>query len=257
MLKALDEAAIRPDVIVGTSIGAFNGAVYAADPGPAAIERLAKLWADVAEGDLLGTGLVDRLKVLLKLRVAIHDTATLRGLLSDALPVGSIDDLEVPFQCVAASVERAAEHWFDAGPLVDALLASAAVPGLFPPVVIDGQHFYDGGLVNSVPVDRAVTLGATEIYVLQVGRLEQPLRPPTRLYETALVAFEIARRHRFGSMRDRSIPGIEMHILPSANNLRFDDPRQIRWSDLDDTTSLVASAYEASSEYLAGLSARR
>ena len=59
------------------------------------------------------------------------------------------------------------------------------------------------------------------------------------------------------SMRDRSIPGIEMHILPSANNLRFDDPRQIRWSDLDDTTSLVASAYEASSEYLAGLSARR
>ena len=61
----------------------------------------------------------------------------------------------------AASIERAAEHWFTEGPLVPAILASAAVPGLLPPAEVDGEHFLDGGLVNSIPVGRAVELGAT------------------------------------------------------------------------------------------------
>jgi len=69
------------------------------------------------------------------------------------------------------------------------LLASAAIPGIFPPVEIDGEHFCDGGLVNPAPVDRAVAVGATEVYVLQVGRLEHPLEPPTREYVWALPAY--------------------------------------------------------------------
>ena len=69
----------------------------------------------------------------------------------------------MPFQCVAASIERAAEHWFDRGLLADVVLASCAVPGILPPVPIDGEHFIDGGIVNSIPVSRAVALGARKI----------------------------------------------------------------------------------------------
>ena len=83
-----------------------------------------------------------------------------------------MEDLPVPFQCVAASIERAAEHWFDAGPLADAVLASCSVPGILPPVKIGDEHFIDGGIVNSIPVSRGVALGARRIYLLQVGRLE-------------------------------------------------------------------------------------
>jgi NTE family protein len=97
----------------------------------------------------------------------------------------------VPFQCVAASIERAAEHWFASGSLVDAILASAAVPGVLPPVRVGDEHFLDGGLVNSIPVGRAVALGATTIYVLQVGRIERSLEVPRRPWEVATVAFEI------------------------------------------------------------------
>lgn len=251
MLRALTDAEIRPDLIVGTSIGAFNGAVYAADPGPAALDALTDLWREVADGDLLGSSVVDRLRALVRLRVALHDQTGLRELLTRALPVERIEQLQVPFQCVAASIERAAEHWFDRGPIVDAVLASAAVPALFPPVAIDGEHYYDGGLVNSVPVDRAVELGATEIYVLQVGRVERPLRPPKHLHETALIAFEIARRHRFGSVRAAEIPGVSIHVLPSANELDFDDRRQLRFADMGDTDALAGRAYDASSAYLA------
>src|SRR5436853_478438 len=83
------------------------------------------------------------------------------------------------------------------GVLVPAVLASCAVPGLLPPVEVDGEHYFDGGLVHSIPVGRAIELGARTVYVLQVGRIERPLAPPRRLWEVGLVAFEIARRHRF------------------------------------------------------------
>ena len=120
------------------------------------------------------------------------------------------------FQCVAASIESAAEHWFTAGPIVDAVLASSAVPGILPPVKVGDEHFIDGGIVNSIPVNRAVELGATRIFVMHVGRLDRPLEPPRWPWEVALVAFEIARRHRFlGDLA--SLPdAVEVHVLPTG-----------------------------------------
>ena len=76
-------------------------------------------------------------------------------------------------------------------------MASAAVPGLLPPAEVDGEHFLDGGIVNSIPLGRAIALGADRVFVLQVGRIDRPLKPPQRPWEVARVSFEIARRHRF------------------------------------------------------------
>ena len=86
----------------------------------------------------------------------------------------------MPFQCCAASIERAAEHWFTEGRVADAVMASAAVPGLLPPAEVDGEHYLDGGIVNSIPVGRAVECGASRIFVLQVGRVDRPLSVPRR-----------------------------------------------------------------------------
>jgi NTE family protein len=173
------------------------------------------------------------------------------------LPVRRVEDLEVPFQCVAASIERAAEHWFDSGPLAEVVLASCAVPGILPPVPIDGEHFIDGGIVNSIPVGRAVSLGAGTIYVLQVGRLEQPLRPPRWPWEVGLVAFEVARRHRFAHDL-RSLPDeIELHVLPtggSAAPAYNDLYGQLQVRRLGRSVERqIDSAYEASLRYLEAL----
>ena len=140
----------------------------------------------------------------------------LQRLLREHLPVTDFEDLQVPFQCVAASIEAARAHYFDSGPLIPAIMASSAVPGLVPPVEIDGEHFLDGGLVDSIPLGRAVELGAREIYVLQVGRVEQPLTPPNKPWEVALVAFEIARRHRYATDLKRLPPEITVHVLPTG-----------------------------------------
>lgn len=251
MLKALVAAGVVPDMVLGTSIGALNGSVIADAPGPEGVERLTRLWDGIAGADLFRGGL-HRLRNMATLRPSIHETAEMRDLLVRVHGDRRIEDLTIRFQCVAASIERAAEHWFTDGPLVDALLASSAVPALFPPVVIDGEHFYDGGLVNSVPLTRALELGADVVYVLQVGRVESALRPPRRLYETALISFEIARRHRFTTLMDNLPSGVDVHVLPSGNPVSFDDRRQLRWRDTSDTGALIESAYLATNAYLEG-----
>ena len=254
MLKALDESGVKPDLVLGTSIGAFNGSVIAEQPGTAGVERLHGLWEDISASGLMMGSLFERARSVAMFRPAMQHAGGLRSLLEDVHgPDSRIEDLAIPFQCVAASIERAAEHWFDRGPLVDALLASSAIPALFPPVEIDGEHFYDGGLVNSVPLARAVELGAARVFVLQVGRMESDLRPPRRLHEAALISFEIARRHRFTATMANLPPGIEVHVLPSGNALDFDDRRQLRWSELGDTDALVSAGYQSSVEYLDAL----
>ncbi|MEA1903801.1 MAG: patatin-like phospholipase family protein [Actinomycetota bacterium] len=252
MLQALDEADIRPDLVLGTSIGAFNGSVIADDPGSVGVKRLGEMWEEVSSVDLFRGNTLGRVRNLATLQPALHRSAELQLVLEHAHggPGKRIEDLAVPFQCVAASIERAAEHWFASGPLIPALLATSAVPVLFPPVEIDGEHFYDGGLVNSVPLGRAVKSGASVIYVLQVGRLEAPLRAPERLHEAALISFEIARRNRYATAMENLPDDVEVHVLPSGNPVEFDDRRQLRWRDTAATTELAGGAYKASRAYL-------
>ena len=87
--------------------------------------------------------------------------------------------------------------------------------------------------------------------MLQVGRVEVPLRPPRRLHEAALLSFEIARRHRFRTGMKHLPRDIEVHVLPSGNPLEFDDKRQLKWRDTTATSKLIDAAYRASLAYLA------
>ena len=253
MLRALTDAGIRPDIVLGTSVGAVNGALYAADPSAAGAERLATLWAD-GDSAAFGASLLRQVTTLARTRTHLQDLEPLRRRLEQTLaPIASIEELAVPFQCVAASIERAAEHWFDSGPIADAVLASSAVPGILPPVKIGDEHFIDGGIVNSIPVGRAVSLGMGSVYVLQVGRLEQPLRAPRWPWEVAMVAFEVARRHRFQYDLANLPSGIEVHVLPTGGSAApaFNDlAGQLRYRNFGGVEERIESAYAASLEYL-------
>lgn len=252
MLAALAERGIEPDVVLGTSIGAVNGAFYAADPGPAAAERLRDLWRGAEP--LWSRSALRRLTTLARTRTYLQPFGEVRDRLAQVLPVQRVEDLAVRFQCVAASIERAAEHWFTEGPLAEVVLASCSVPGVLPPVRIGDEHFIDGGIVNSIPVSRAVELGARTVYVLQVGRVEQSLKPPRWPWEVGLVAFEVARRHRFA--RDlHSLPdGVKLHVLPtggSAAPAYNDLSAPLRLRQLAATVQRqIDSAYGASLRYL-------
>lgn len=252
MLRALLERGILPDVVVGTSVGALNGAAVAADPTPDVADRLESEWLGVVRSGVFAGSLFTGAVSLVRSRTHVHSNRPLRDLIERVLPVERFDELRVPFQCVAASIERAAEHWFVDGRLAEAILASSAVPGLLPVVEIDGEHFLDGGIVNSIPVGRAVELGAREIYVLHVGRIERGLEPPTNPWQVAMVAFEIARRHRFARDMATLPRGVVAHVLPTGERKppRYDDLSQLRYRDFSQVAARIRQAYRATAAYL-------
>ncbi|GAA1107745.1 patatin-like phospholipase family protein [Nocardiopsis metallicus] len=255
MIRALLEAGVTPDLVVGTSIGAINGAVLAADPTMAAVEQLIRTWTSEDANAVFGDAVSRQLRRLVTTRTHLISPEPLRRLLVAALgPEPAFEDLAVPLRVVAASIERAAEHWFSAGPLVEAVMASASVPGLLPPTRIDGEHFMDGGIVNSIPIEGAVRAGARTVYVLQVGRVEEPLAVPTNTVETARVAFEIARRHRFARDLATLPKDVRLHVLPSGGALEGDES-PLSFRRLDTVHRRIERAYEASRSYLAGVEA--
>ena len=225
MLRALFERDIRPDLVLGTSIGALNGALVARDPTLRVIERLTDLWRDAAESprQVYGDRPLRTVRRAMATGTHLYSAKPIKQRLVDELGDLRFEDLAVPLHVCAASIERAAEHWFSSGPVVDAVVASAAVPGLLPPARVGEEHYLDGGIVNSIPVAKAVQLGADRLFVLQVGRVDRPLAVPRRPWEVARVSFEIARRHRFVREMADLPPHVTAHVLPARGTSAKDD----------------------------------
>jgi NTE family protein len=250
MLRALFRADIRPSVVVGVSIGAINAAMVAHRPGPEVIDDLVRLWASPELSEVYGDS-VPRQMRRFATRNPLHPAAPLRRMLERHLgPDLTFDDLDVPLHIVAASIERAAEHWFTEGSVLPAVMASAAVPGMLPPLNLGGEHFIDGSFVRPTPISRAVELGAEDIYVLQVGRMDKPLSPPQRQWEAASVAIELSRRARFAEELAGTPPGVRVHVLPGGAEA---DESPWAYRDAAGVRHRVSAAYTASRDYLAAL----
>jgi NTE family protein len=250
MLQALLERGIVPDLVVGSSVGALNGALVAADPSIQTVTRLVEIWTELNVNAVFVGSVFNRISTLVRFGTHLHPNEALRQLIEVHLPNAAIEDFPVRYQCVAASIERAGPHWFCDGPIAEAVMASCAVPGIFPPVEIGGEHFFDGGLVSSIPVGRAVQLGAQNVYVLQVGRVEQPLKPPRKPWEVGQVAFEIARRSRFVEDMANLPAGISVRTLPSGGPI---GPVTTSYRSGGPVGLRIQQAYQATSDYLDAL----
>jgi len=251
MLRALFEADVTPELVLGTSVGALNGALVARDPTPNVIDHLTDLWRGVSESgrDVVGDNTLRTVRRIVKTGTHIYSDKPMRQRLEEELGDIRFEDLACRFQVCAASIERAAEHWFDSGRVVDAVVASAAVPGLLPPAKVGDEHFLDGGIVNSIPLARAVQLGADRVFVLQVGRIDRPLKPPRKPWEVARVSFEIARRHRFVRELAELPDNVECHVLPARGTSDRDDTiRAAR--DFGSVQRRIEETYDASVAYL-------
>jgi NTE family protein len=251
MLRALLERDIVPDLVLGTSVGALNGAMVAREPRLGVVEKLTALWQGASQqtAQVYGDSPLRTVRRAMSTGTHLWSAKPLRQALDEELGDLTFEELPVRFQVCAASIERAAEHWFATGRVVDAVVASAAVPGLLPPARIDGEHYLDGGIVNSIPLGRAVQLGATRVFVLQVGRVDRPLSVPRRPWEVARVSFEIARRHRFNRELEELPAGVEAHVLPARGTSAKDDSL-LGSRDFSGVQQRIDETYAASVAYL-------
>jgi NTE family protein len=164
---ALLERGIEPDLLVGTSAGALNAAYLAGDPGLRGARRLAGIWTSIRTRDVFRLSLKPW-HLLRHLRGdALYHNEDLRHLLERSLPYSTVEDARLGLRIIATDFETGAAVTFQSGSVVEAVLASAALPGLFPPVEIADRLYVDGGVADNVPIAAAVSAGAKEIYVIQ------------------------------------------------------------------------------------------
>jgi NTE family protein len=170
MLEALYERDIRPDLIVGTSAGALNGAFIAERPQVVeTAQELGEVWRGLRRGQVFPVNPLSGALGLLGARRNLVPDHGLRRLISRHATADRLEDTLVPLHVIATDVLRGEEVRLSEGPLVDAVMASAAIPGVLPAVDWDGRALIDGGVANNAPLSHALELGADEVYVLPTG----------------------------------------------------------------------------------------
>ena len=213
MLEELIRRDIRADRIFGASVGAINGASYAGNPTLENNTRMADIWRDVRGTDIFPRGTFDGPWAFLQKRPSVHANTGLRAIIESGVHYEDLEDATIPIEVVATSLTDGRERWIGHGPAVEAILASSAIPSIFPPVTIDGDVLVDGGVVNNVPISRALSAGCDRIYVLLCGPLHYHPPPPRRPAEAALTAFFVAIHARF--VRELALlpPGVEVIVF--------------------------------------------
>jgi len=243
MMQALFERDITPDLVVGTSIGAFNGAVIAADPARA-FERLNRFWRSSKRQDAFPLRGIKPFLHWRRTRQSFFPNdgmvRSIRAVLGEYV---NIENLLLPFGAVALDVQLGTPVLFRTGSLETALLASAAIPGLFPPVPRNGRIYYDGGLGNNVPMRDAIAMGAQTLVVLDTTSPTAGLDAPTSLIDLFSYVTEVYARQMV--LRDLAeLAHIPILYPPSPA------PGTMSPLDLDRTEELLETSYLDTAAYL-------
>ena len=215
-VRALVEAGIVPDLILGCSVGALNGAYLAGGLTPDRIDQLEAIWTGLSSRDVFGLRSRRTVANVVAGRDHICSPDGVHALIKRFCPVDDLAKLPVELQVVTTNLDTARPCWWNAGDPNAVLAASAALPGIFPPVELAGDRHVDGGVLVPVPTVRAFELGATQVYVSDISTRSRP-RLPDRLSSLAVLleAFNVAR---FAiDPEPASVPGVEVTMLPSPS----------------------------------------
>lgn len=167
MLRALVETGLEPSFVIGSSVGAINAAYFAGSPDIAGVERLSEIWCNLRRSDIFPLSLAALTGVLRRAN-AVIDPSSLRRLVGTHLSYERIEQARLTLHIMATDQQGVSVR-LSQGPVIDAIMASAAVPGLFPPVSIDGRPLIDGAIGANTPLRVAADLGARRIIVLPTG----------------------------------------------------------------------------------------
>ena len=244
MLRALADTDLHPDFIVGTSVGSLNGAVVAEDP-EAAPARLTELWSTVTRADIFGGVLSAAVNVASRKPAAVSNDG-LKAFITKAIAARDFADLQVPHTAMATDFDHGVPVPIREGELISALLASAAIPLVFPTVPRDGMRLVDGGLVANVPIGEAIAQGARTVVVLDCGFTVFPPQQDDsstgRLLRTAAIMVAQQVRRDF-----ERAEGATILYLPGPW------PAEIRPDDFSRSVVLANAAEDLSRAWLEGL----
>ncbi|HXW34932.1 MAG TPA: patatin-like phospholipase family protein [Acidimicrobiales bacterium] len=247
MMQALSEQMIAPDLVIGTSVGSLNGAFVAQDP-KGATNRLSHIWSRITREQVFPGGILSQARTLQHSKTHLFPNSGLAKLIDEFLGAGAtFEELELPCAAVTTEIETASPHVLKTGPLQSALLASTAIPGIFPPIERDGRAFYDGGVVSNVPLRQALDMGARSLVVLDCNfpghELPEPESLPEVILFTAMVTMRSQAQHEAPLVASHVpvvyIPGPTAHRISPLN--------------FEHTQHLIERSYDAARPFLDNL----
>lgn len=244
MIRALAEAGVVPDLVVGASVGSLNGAVLAAHPGDAA-DRLVDVWRRIDRRTLFGGGPLRAAATLVRTRASLCRPDLLAGLIEEHVDHETFDGLALPFAAVATDLLSGEPELLTTGPLRPALLASSAIPGVFPRVEIGGRHYVDGGVSANVPIRQTIAFGAASVLVLDANPAQRAVRPPERLLPSLLHTVAVMLRSQRAHAVDEIAHRYRVELLPQVT------PPGMSSFDFGRTDELVETAYHQTTAFLA------
>jgi NTE family protein len=247
MLRALTDRGVVPDMIVATSVGAINGA-FIASHGPTreAVDDLARLWRGVRRGQIFPLEPLTGLLGFLGAKRNLVPGGSLRRLVTRNIVHERLEDLPIPLHVVACDLLSGDEVLLSNGPLADAVLASAAIPGVLPAVEWDGRLLIDGGVVDNTPISQAVALGARQIYVLPTGGPCALTAPPRGALATLVYATGLMVSQRFTAEVASLAAGVDVVVLPPPC------PLDVQPMDFGHAEALMTRAEADASAFLDG-----
>ncbi len=179
MLRALLASGVQPDFVVGASVGAINASYFACLPTVEGTANLENIWSGLRRSDIFPFTLASMVG-LLRNPGSLVDPSGLRRLIEKNLPCASLEDTRIPLTIMATDLQGIGVR-LSAGSAIEAVLASSAIPGIFPPVEIGGEPLMDGAVAANTPVRLAAELGASRIIILPTGyacALKEPPKTP-------------------------------------------------------------------------------
>jgi NTE family protein len=247
MLQALYERGIRPDLIVGTSAGALNGAYTASRPQAiSTADSLARIWTGLRRGQVFPVNPLTGLLGFLGARDHLVPESGLRRLIERHVESELLEEMPIPLHVVAVDVVTGQELRLSHGPVLEAVLASAAIPGVLKPVSWDGRALMDGGVANNTPISHAVELGAERIYVLPTGHACSLDEPPGGALAMALHAISLLTHRRLIDDIERHRADAHLIVMPPPC------PLNIQPIDFAHADELIAVALADAREFLDG-----
>ena len=246
MIQALLEHGVRPDFIVGSSVGALNGAWLAGDATVDGAHELGEVWKELRRSDVFPTGLLGGLAGFLGFEDHLVSSRGIRRLLRRHLRFSRLEDAPVPLHVVATDVLSGADVRLSTGSAVDAISASAAIPALLRPVTIDGRPMMDGGVSNNTPISHAVGLGADTVWVLATGHACGIEAPPSSALGMGLLGLSLVINQSLALDVQLFEPQVDLRLVPTLC------PLTVSLADFSQAGEIIERAHAQTRQWLEG-----
>jgi NTE family protein len=213
MMQALASHGLVADMVVGSSVGALNGAFYAGDPTLDGIKRLAEIWRGLKRHDVFPLSVRTLIGFLWRRDFLIpHDG--IRKLIEDHIPYRNLEDARIPLHIVATDIITGDSVVLSEGSTAEAIVASTAIPGAFSPIHYGDHYLADGALSSNTPVRIAIRKGAKRLIILPTGHACANDSPPVGAVANALHALTLLIARQLVSELENLGSDIEYSVVP-------------------------------------------